>query len=211
MVSSGRLGVLRMVSRYPWMLLTGVFSSCAMFCVSWRFRRACCSSWVMSMMDISNDRSWKMMHSTENERPFLSTCKASLFSSLLKFPSLRFRNSVMGCSSAMLNTSSVEARLWSEMVLAYCVNRLFTSISFRSRVNTPSPSCEVCRCDISFSRSMYSASFVRCRRWYILMMCSEISPSSFLGNVSEVSIRSFRSARNANCCSLAMDVPSFCV
>lgn len=30
-----------MVSRYPCILATGVFSSCAIFCVSWRFSTSC--------------------------------------------------------------------------------------------------------------------------------------------------------------------------
>lgn len=60
----------------------GVFSSWAMFCVSWRFKRTCSSSCVMSLMEISKLRSWKMMHSTMNIRPFLLMLMDSRFSSL---------------------------------------------------------------------------------------------------------------------------------
>lgn len=54
-----------------------------------------------------------------NERAFLSICNENLFSSLWKFPSFLFKKSVIGASSGMENTSSVDARLWSDMVLAY--------------------------------------------------------------------------------------------
>ena len=41
LVSSVMSGFPSMVSRYPCMLATGVFSSWAMFCVSWRFSTSC--------------------------------------------------------------------------------------------------------------------------------------------------------------------------
>ena len=60
----------------------------------------------------------------------------------------------------MENISSVVCKLESEIKLPYCVKRLLTKISFLSLVNTPNPSREVCRCVISFSRSIYNASLV---------------------------------------------------
>ena len=62
--------------------------------------------------------------------------------------------SVISLSSLILNTSSAVSRFESDIRLLYWVNKLLTRISFLSLLNTPSPSCEICRCVISFSLSM---------------------------------------------------------
>ena len=108
--------------------------------------------------------------------------------------------SVIFWNSLIENISSVVCRLESEIRLLYCVNRLLTRISFLSLLNTPNPSCEVCKWVINFSRSMYSASLVSRSRLYIWMICCEISPSSLCGKADCISVStgSFLSARLAN-------------
>ena len=147
--------LLTMVSRYPWILLTGVFNSCAIFWVSWRFKRICSSSIVTSLILISKLISWKMIHSTINVFPFLLIVIDIRFSSLPegRLGALLIK-SVISFNSLIVNTSSAVSKLESEMRLLYWVKRLLTRISFLSLLNTPSPSWEICRWVISFSRSM---------------------------------------------------------
>ena len=161
-----------------------------MFCVNWRFRRICSSSWVTSLMDISKLKSWNIIHSTIDIR--FSSLPGRLGALLMK--------SVIFWNSLIENISSVVCRLESEIRLLYCVNRLLTRISFLSLLNTPNPSCEVCKWVINFSRSMYSASLVSRSRLYIWMICCEISPSSLCGKADCISVStgSFLSARLAN-------------
>ena len=122
-------------------------------------------------------------------RPFLLILTDMRFSSL---PDGRFcallMKSVSFWNSQIAKISSVVCRLESEIRLLYWVNRLLTSISFLSLVNTPKPSREVCKWVISFSRSMYKASFVSRRRLYIWMICWDISPNSLCGNADCISI-----------------------
>ena len=110
----------------------------------------------------------------------------------------------------MENISSVVCKLESEIKLPYCVKRLLTKISFLSLVNTPNPSREVCRCVISFSRSIYNASLVSRKRLYICIMCWDISPSSLCGKADCISVStgSFLSARLANSRRWLIAVPS---
>ena len=145
-----------MVSRYPWILLTGVFNSWAIFWVSWRLSLTCSSSWVTSLMEISKLASWKMIHSTINVRPFLLMVTDIRFSPFPLERSCWFLliKWIISFSSLMAKTSSVVSRLESEIRLLYWVKRLLTRISFLSFVNIPSPSCEIWRWVISFSRSM---------------------------------------------------------
>ena len=111
-------------------------------------------------MEISKHKSWKMMHSTMNTRPFLLMLMDIRFSSFEGRLGVLSMKLVMLLNSLTVKMSSVSSKLESEIRLLYCVKRLFTRISFLSLVKTPSPSREVCRWVMSFSRSMYSASLV---------------------------------------------------
>ena len=119
MVAGVMLGLFKIVSRYPCILLTEFQLMSDVLC-----KLAFQSSLFFFLRHVydGNFEGVILKNNTFLLRTNVRFCRYAVkifFLPYENFPSFRFRKSVIGASSGMEKTSSVEVRLWSDIVFAY--------------------------------------------------------------------------------------------